>query len=127
MYNTDFQYSNTFQIALTCLELFGSYGKSMNAWPGWGIIFNELNNLLLVSYSALNPLAYCGELVFKTLTRYFKRSNKIPQKRNGVIISEYERDMKSLGITLNGPDPLGQQLEELDAQSRLMCGLSKSS
>jgi hypothetical protein len=31
--------------------------------------------------------------------------------------------MKSIGITLNGADPIPQQLEELDAQSRLLCGL----
>ena len=35
--------------------------------------------------------------------------------------------MRSLGISLNGPDPLPQQLEELDAQSRLMCGIQQSS
>ena len=77
--------------------------------------------------SALNPLAYCGELVFKTICHYFKRSNQIPQQRNGIIISNEYGDMKSIGITLNGPDPLEKQLEELDAQSRLMCGLSRSS
>ena len=38
-------------------------------------------------------------------------------------LSEYEV-MKSNGITLGGPDPLMQQLQELDAQSRLMCGIS---
>ena len=116
-----------FQIALTCLELFSDYGKSMSKWPVWAKFFNELNNILLVSYSALNPLAYCGELVFKTICHYFKRSNQIPQQRNGIIISNEYGDMKSIGITLNGPDPLEKQLEELDAQSRLMCGLSRSS
>ena len=99
----------------------------MSKWPVWAKFFNELNNILLVSYSALNPLAYCGELVFKTICHYFKRSNQIPQQRNGIIISNEYGDMKSIGITLNGPDPLEKQLEELDAQSRLMCGLSRSS
>ena len=31
--------------------------------------------------------------------------------------------MKSVGITLNGADPIQQQLEELDVQSRILSGL----
>ena len=31
--------------------------------------------------------------------------------------------MRSFGISLNGPDPLQQQLKELDIQSKLMCGI----
>jgi hypothetical protein len=31
--------------------------------------------------------------------------------------------MKSVGITLNGADPIQQQLEELDLQSRILSGL----
>ena len=31
--------------------------------------------------------------------------------------------MKSIGVTLNGGDPIPQQLKELDAQSRLLTGL----
>ena len=37
-------------------------------------------------------------------------------------ITDYDA-MRIQGISLNGPDPLPQQLEELDAQSRLMCGM----
>jgi hypothetical protein len=37
-------------------------------------------------------------------------------------LSEYDV-MRSVGITLGGPDPIDQQLQELDAQSRIMCGL----
>ena len=33
--------------------------------------------------------------------------------------------MRTLGDTLKGPDPLPQQLEELDAQSRLMLGFKQ--
>ena len=40
-----------------------------------------------------------------------------------VPFSEYEI-MKSNGITLEGPGRLVQQLQDLDAQSRIMCGLS---
>ena len=39
------------------------------------------------------------------------------------LISDTELySMRTLGDTLKGPDPLPQQLEELDAQSRLMLG-----
>ena len=31
--------------------------------------------------------------------------------------------MKSIGITLNGADPIQQQLQDLDAQSRILAGL----
>ena len=33
--------------------------------------------------------------------------------------------MKSIGITLNGGDPIPQQLKELDAQSRLLTGIDR--
>ena len=33
--------------------------------------------------------------------------------------------MKSIGITLNGGDPIPQQLKELDAQSRLLTGIER--
>ncbi len=32
--------------------------------------------------------------------------------------------MRSVGITLNGGDPIAQQLQELDAQSKLLSGLN---
>ena len=115
-----------FQVGLTCLELFVSNSHVITEWPLWGKVLNDLSNVLLVIYSALNPLAYCGGLIFKTIRCLFRRGSSSPQQRNGIFNSEYGA-MKSIGITLNGPDPLNQQLQELDAQSRLMCGLSKAS
>ena len=115
----------------------------------------EINNILLVSYSSFNPLAYCGGLILKVFAKgYFKcvrRSNdavpnindasqaqpRIGRKRilkykvkwthrmNSKDLSEYDA-MKSVGITLNGPEAIEVQLNELDPQSRIMCGLSKN-
>ena len=94
--------------------------------------------ILLVAYSALNPLAYCGDLVFKVFRLGFRRCCSVVSRRNAadggrqsqechrhVPFSEYEI-MKSNGITLGGPGTLAQQLQELDAQSRIMCGLPAS-
>ena len=50
---------------------------------------------------------------------------KFEKKFHSTDMSEYDV-MKSVGITLGGPDPLQQQLHELDAQSRIMCGLINS-
>ena len=113
----------------------------------------------MVSYSAFNPFAYCGELIFQVVFQgYFKcvyktrssdnqnqnlaqesnrrrrvtRRLRIPQvrwiktRRNLPDVSDFEM-MKSVGITLGGPDPIPQQLHELDEQSRLMCGLGRNS
>ena len=116
----------------------------------------EINNILLVSYSSFNPLAYCGGLILQVLAKgYFKcvrrlndavpdlndASQALPQigrKRptlkykvkwtrrvNSKDLSEYDA-MKSVGITLNGPEAIEVQLNELDPQSRIMCGLSKN-
>ena len=49
------------------------------------------------------------------------------QKCNLVIVTEGIM-MKSIGVTgvtLNGVDPIQQQLDELDAQSRLLTGIEK--
>ena len=115
----------------------------------------EINNILLVSYSSFNPLAYCGGLILKVLAKgYFKcvrqlndaapdlndasqALSQIERKRtlkynvkwtrrmNSKDLSEYDA-MKSVGITLNGPEAIEVQLNELDPQSRIMCGLSKN-
>ena len=127
----------------------------------------------MVSYSAFNPFAYCGELIFQVVFQgYFKcvyntrrstdnqnnlqqnnqqaqnqtaqestRNRQINRRRkrlrmpkiqwiktrqNLADVSEFDM-MKSVGITLGGPDPIPQQLYELDEQSRLMCGLGRNS
>ena len=50
----------------------------------------------------------------------------IKTRQNLADVSEFDM-MKSVGITLGGPDPIPQQLYELDEQSRLMCGLGRNS
>jgi len=41
--------------------------ESMSKWPNSFKAFNEINTFLLVAYSALNPFAYCGKLIFTEL------------------------------------------------------------
>ena len=50
---------------------------------------------------------------------------KWPRRLDASDFSEYDV-MKSIGITLNGPDSLDVQLNDLDPQSRIMCGLSRN-
>ena len=50
----------------------------------------------------------------------------IKTRQNLADVSEFDM-MKSVGITLGGPDPIPQQLYELDEQSRLMIGLGRNS
>ena len=62
------------KVFLTCYELlfFGTdSGESMNSWPKWFTACNEVNTLLLVLYSAMNPFAYCGKLIFQELKTLF--------------------------------------------------------
>ena len=88
-----------------------------------------------MSYSALNPLAYCGELLLRAGRKVFRRigqtgragltclgCNFKSDSNSRFCQSEFEM-MKSVGITLNGADPIPQQLQELDAQSRILSGL----
>ena len=46
----------------------------------------------------------------------------LSNRRQPQSATEYDA-MRSFGISLNGPDPLQQQLMELDIQSKLMCGI----
>ena len=39
-------------------------------------MLKEVSHLLLISYSALNPLAYCGELIWKHLVMKMWQSTK---------------------------------------------------
>ena len=98
-------------------------------------ILKQVSQLLLVAYSALNPIAYCGELVYqlccRKLLKKFGFKNKFASFFACCCCSKLENSsqqseldmMKSVGITLNGADPIQQQLEELDLQSRILSGL----
>lgn len=112
-----------------------SVGGSLEGWSTWARVLKELSHVLLVSYSALNPLAYCGELLLREGKKACRRIGQLfvgCLSRCGCHIkttsnsrycqSEFEM-MKSIGITLNGADPIPQQLQELDAQSRILSGL----
>ena len=127
-----------FQVIITCYEIFSdgaSVGGSLDGWSTWARVLKELSHVLLVSYSALNPLAYCGELLLRAGRKAFRRIGQTSRdflscmgcqlKTNSnsrFCQSEFEM-MKSVGITLNGADPIPQQLQELDAQSRILSGL----
>ena len=53
------------QVLLTGYEITTSSQQS--EWSNWALVLKEVSHLLLISYSALNPLAYCGELIWKHL------------------------------------------------------------
>jgi len=114
---------------LTGYEITNDTG-SLSRWATWAIVLKEVSHVLLVSYSAFNPLAYCGGLLLRTTKLYWKKfisrcSEFLDSygiqlglcRTSHACISEIEM-MKSVGITLNGADPIHQQLQELDAQSR---------
>ena len=70
---------------------------------------------LVDAYSILYYNMYMRLIFVKVISTFLHRRQ--PQ-------SATELDaMRSFGISLNGPDPLQQQLKELDIQSKLMCGI----
>ena len=122
------------QIIITAYEI-AADNPNLDIWTPWARILKEVSHVLLVAYSALNPIAYCGELIYHfsyhniTKKCCFKiipacaKCCKEPEK----ISDQSELDMmKSVGITLNGADPILQQLKELDIQSRILSGLPLS-
>ena len=139
---------------MTVYEL--SYFSEDKGASSYFLFASEISTILLICYSSFNPLAYCGGLILQVFAKgYFKcvrRSNaaaaadhiNVSQAlpgtdRRGTLkykvkwtrrldtsdFSEYDV-MKSIGITLNGPDSLDVQLNDLDPQSRIMCGLSRN-
>ena len=115
---------------ITAYEIFMEKYEQ-HLWASWVRILKQISQILLVAYSALNPIAYCGELVYQGYHQILKKYSccKIPDclrcyKDEVVPSHQSELDMmKSVGITLNGADPLQQQLKELDIQSRILSGL----
>lgn len=43
----------------------GQEGGRVVRWAAWAKVLKELSQVLLVAYSALNPMAYCGDLVYR--------------------------------------------------------------
>ena len=55
------------QIILTGYEI--TIRTNVKPFPIWARILKQISHILLVVYSALNPLAYCGELIFNQLAK----------------------------------------------------------
>lgn len=84
-------------------------------------VLTELNHVFLVAYSALNSIAYCGDLVLKKCFRsLFGRCLAPCRSMSGSNIEV----MESYRPSLLGGDPMEDQLRDLDPQSRILSGLS---
>ena len=67
----------------------------------WAQVMKETSHILLVCYSAFNPLACCGELLFKSLiVPIFNLCGHCSLKKT-YVESELIQ-MKSIGVTVNG-------------------------
>ena len=55
------------QVVVTVYEVIchGREGGRVVRWAAWAKVLKELSQVLLVAYSALNPIAYCGDLVYR--------------------------------------------------------------
>ena len=53
------------QIVLTGYEITNYENPKRSAT--WARILKQISHILLVCYSALNPIAYCGELIYNTM------------------------------------------------------------
>ena len=43
----------------------GRDGGNDSGWSYWAKLLKEFSHILLVCYSALNPIAYAGDLVYR--------------------------------------------------------------
>ena len=119
---------------ITAYEIYAEK-REQHLWAPWVRILKQISQLLLVAYSGLNPIAYCGELISqlcyqKIVKKYcfdaLPACLKCCHNRESASQQSELDIMKSVGITLNGADPIHQQLQELDIQSRIMAGLPAS-
>ncbi len=55
------------QVVVTVYEV--SYhrheGGRIDNWSDWARVTKELSHVLLIAYSAFNPVAYCGDLIIR--------------------------------------------------------------
>ena len=58
-------FSFKLQIVLTGYEITNYENPNQSAT--WARILKQVSHILLVCYSALNPIAYCGELMYNTM------------------------------------------------------------
>lgn len=47
------------------VSMHGEEGWSMARWATWARLLKEVSQVLLVTYSAFNPVAYCRELFYR--------------------------------------------------------------
>ena len=104
---------------MTAYEI-ATYGDSHELTATWVIVLKDVSHVLLVSYSALNPLAYCGELLWSMVKNKICRCPcKCTEASN--VHSEVVQ-MKSIGYTATC-----NNTSDLDAQSRILSGIGPSS
>ena len=106
------------QVIVTIYEIIyhsENFGGSVDNWSTWARVAKEMSQVLLVAYAALNPIVYCGGLIGPLLVKLTSAVCSCGGRCGAEPIStrsELEM-MKSVGITLNGADPIEQQLREL--------------
>ena len=84
------------------------YGTEQPA-ATWAVVLKETSHILLVCYSAFNPIAYCGDLVIRQI-----RASCCPSSdTNGNVNNGSEAvQMKTYGVV--------STVQDLDVQSRLL-------
>ena len=91
-----------FQVILTGYEI--TVSSDLMIWSTWALILKEISHLLLIAYSAFNPLAYCGELIWKHLVLRFW--NALLCKRNSLPNLNTEGNVTRLRNLGWGPNHL---------------------
>ena len=69
--------------------------ESMSKWPNSFKAMNEVNTFLLVAYSALNPFAYCGKLIFTELENGLGKCSRYTKTICYLLRIENVRDRSS--------------------------------
>ena len=86
-----------------------TFGGQDGHWSTWARLTKEVSNVMVVVYAAYNPIAYCGSLILPFVMKIGR--SLLPCIYPNTVSSKSELEMmKSIGITLNGADPLHQQL-----------------
>ena len=67
----------------------------------WAIVMKEISHILLVCYSAFNPIACCGELLCRSILLPLKKAFTRCFPKKTYMESEFVQ-MKSIGVTING-------------------------
>ena len=100
-----------------------NFGGDNRDWATWALVTKDLSHVLLVAYAALNPIAYCGGPLLSVVRKGLQNIVNFCRRTETISTKSELEMMKSVGITLNGADPMEQQLRDLDAQSRILTGI----